>query len=505
MMGSGGGKNTHSTVTQTTTNLPEWVEPYQTALLDRANLQSALPYETYGGQRVADFSPYEQEAMAQMIDFSQAGDNANLTNAINTANTAAGMGLGEVNTNIASGYDPSAMGDAGSYTPTKRDSGYGAGSHSSGYGAGQRSSGYGAGRLGSDAYYKGGSRDVGFDAGQTYGSALDPYKSQYMQDVVDVEKRKAAEQADIRGRDIGLDAAGQGSLGGYREAIMQSQNEKNLREQMGDIQTRGSQAAFENAQQMYQADREARAQRETFDQSQFDMNQQASQKVSELMQQGYTYEQAARQAQEQLGQSQFSMNEQARQMEEDLKRQGFTAEQAAQQVQEQLTQSQFGMNQAADQFGSQMGLVRWQAGEGAAQAAARLGLDADQSNQQAQLQQNQNLLGLQQNRLNASTQQAGLSGQQNADAMERMGIMQGVGGQQRDLAQQSLDTGYADFRQQQSYPYEQLNFLNTMIHGGSIAPGRTSSMFGPEPSNAQQGIGAGLAALGLSGGKGGDG
>ena len=53
--GGGGGSPPPQTsqVTQTTSNLPEYVEPYFKRLLDRAEGQTNLPYETYGQTRIA--------------------------------------------------------------------------------------------------------------------------------------------------------------------------------------------------------------------------------------------------------------------------------------------------------------------------------------------------------------------------------------------------------------------------------------------------------------------
>ena len=65
----------------------------------------------------------------------------------------------------------------------------------------------------------------------------------------------------IRNQNIGLDAAKQGGLGGYRDAIMRSENERDVMQQMGDIQTQGQQAAFADAKQSFEADRAARGQR----------------------------------------------------------------------------------------------------------------------------------------------------------------------------------------------------------------------------------------------------
>ena len=333
MSGGGGSSGTNSTVTQTTTDLPDWVKPYSTALLEKAEYQTALPYETYPGRKVADFSPYEQEAMAQMGELSQQGDNAGLTEAARLAYNVGNDSFGDVNTNVWSGYEAQKMNDP---------------------------------------------------------SIMQSYMNPYQQNVVDIEKREAARQADIRHQATGLDAAKSGSLGGYREGIMRSETERNLGQQMGDIQTRGSQSAYQNAQQAFEQDRQAR------------------------------------------------------------------------------------------------------------QAEAQMGLTAQQANQQAQLGLQQNQMGYQANQLQAGQQLAGYGQQQWADQLEKLGIMQGIGAQQRQLVQSGLDSGYQDFMRQQSYPMEQLSFMNNIIHGGAIAPGGTQAMFGPQPSNTQQLLGTGLAGLGIA-------
>ena len=55
-MGKGGGGSTPQTsqVTQTTSNLPEYAEPYFKRLLDRTEVQSELPYEAYQQARIAE-------------------------------------------------------------------------------------------------------------------------------------------------------------------------------------------------------------------------------------------------------------------------------------------------------------------------------------------------------------------------------------------------------------------------------------------------------------------
>ena len=386
-MGGGGGPQ-NSTVTQTTTTLPEYAEPYWKDLQERVAYQTSLPYQTYQGQRTADFSPYEQEAMARMTELGMSGTNPALMEASRLAYNVGNDQFIGVNTGIESGYQATNMGDTGGYNPNFR------------------SVGYEPGRLDD-------------------GAMLQNYMSPYMQNVVDVEKREASRQADIRNQNIGLEAGKQGGLGGYRDAIMRSENERNLSQQMGDIQTRGQQSAFADAKQSFEADRSARGQLEQFG------------------------------------------------------------------------QGQFGLNTQVSQFGASQELQQYQIYEQARQQAAAMGMTAQQANQAAQIAVMNSQLGYQQNQLGASSQLAQYANQQQASEMERLGLVQGIGSQQRQLAQTGLDVGYQNFKNQQAYPFEMLSFINNMLQGGAMTPGSTSAMFGPQPTTTQQLLGSGVAGAGL--------
>ena len=84
------------------------------------------------------------------------------------------------------------------------------------------------------------------------------YMSPYQQAVTDIQQRnaiEAARQAQLGGN---LAAARQGTYGGARQAILQSQREAGLRQQLGDIQATGLQSAYAQAQEQFQRDRQAR-------------------------------------------------------------------------------------------------------------------------------------------------------------------------------------------------------------------------------------------------------
>ena len=77
------------------------------------------------------------------------------------------------------------------------------------------------------------------------------YMSPYMQNVTDIQKREAARQSGIQGMQQQAQATQAGAFGGSRDAIQRAERERNLSQQMGDIQAQGSQAAFANAQNQF--------------------------------------------------------------------------------------------------------------------------------------------------------------------------------------------------------------------------------------------------------------
>ena len=266
-MCGGSGAPTNSTVTTNTSDLPEYARPYYEDALARTGYETAQQYKPYGGQRLAYFSPMEQEAMGRQGQLGVAGSN-----------------------------------------PYLQQSGYIAGEIGMGSGGGQYAPGI------RESSYAPGIRESSFQAGSLADNdMLAKYADPYYQQVLDIEKREAARQADMRHSQTGLDAAQGGSLGGYREALMRSETERNLGQLMGDIQTRGSQQAFNSARQSFEADRSARAQQEQFGQNQFGMNENNRQRAEQFGQSQFGMNEGNRQRAEQFGQSQMGMNEANRQ------------------------------------------------------------------------------------------------------------------------------------------------------------------------------------------------
>jgi hypothetical protein len=80
------------------------------------------------------------------------------------------------------------------------------------------------------------------------------YMSPYMQSVVDIQQREAQRQADIAATQQQGAATKSGAFGGGRDAIMRAEAARNLATQKGDIQAQGLQAAYQQAQQQFNAE-----------------------------------------------------------------------------------------------------------------------------------------------------------------------------------------------------------------------------------------------------------
>lgn len=187
-MSSGGGSQpsqTSQTVTQTA-ELPEWAKPYAKETLAKTEALTSEPYQTYGGERIAGFTPAQTQTQQNIMN----------------------MGIAPQ------------MGMASGVT-----------------GAG------GLASLGAGAQY---------GAMATTPGAMQAYMSPYMQGVVDVQQREAMRQADIaRTQQMGQ-ATRAGAFGGSRQAIVEAERQRNLGQQLGDIQARGLQSAYDQARQAQQ-------------------------------------------------------------------------------------------------------------------------------------------------------------------------------------------------------------------------------------------------------------
>ena len=552
MGGRSSGSSSAPTETRVTqTDLPEYVQPYFERLLQRGEAESNQPYTPYGGERIAYFSPDELAGQGMTRGYAQAGTPQEYQLASQRAAQLGGP--------YGSGYQADYLGNT--YDAQGYGSGYQAGLVGSGYQAGQQGQGYDAqayqpgyqarglqsGYQAQDNFstYNPFARQSGYQAGQVgpefqqlgYEENINRFMSPYQQAVTDIQKREATRQSEMMGDKTADAAAMSGGLGGYREAILQAERERNLGQQLDDIQAKGSQAAFQSAQQQLAAERAAGLDASKFGLQQFTASEQARQAQEQMQQQAFSVSEAARQKAAEMGMTARQQNQAARQAEEQFRQSAFSQTEAARQAQEKFGQTGFQLTESSFQKQAEIDLKRYQAGESARQAAAKLGLTAAQQNEAArqaqekymqsayaqseksfQEQGKQDIAAFQareaarqaQERLGQSaydmSQRYGLAsvdalrgvgGDIQDDVRQRIAALQGIGSQQRAMQQASMDMGYQDFLRQQGFSRDQLGFLGGLLRGVPVQPQQQISTFQQQPGLFQTALGAGLSGLGL--------
>jgi len=480
--GGGGVQQTESTVTQS--NLPEYARPFYEEMLGRTVYESTRPYEAFPGQRLAEFNPFETTAMQGIAEMAAAGAPQQIRSASDIA-TQVGFQPSNLGMNIAQGFTPQAQ--FSGYTAGDIASDYTAGDLAQGFTAGQRDAGYQAGQF--DPGYTAEQMNLGpgFQAGTIADAGtIQSYMNPYQQLVTDIQKREAKRASDTQAAEIGQQAAAAGGFGGYREGILQAERERNLGQQLQDIQARGDQAAFAQAQKAFEADRAARLKQAQLGLQAGTAQEQARQQAAKLGLSAQQQEEAARQAQEKFTQAQFAQNQQLQLAQQQEDRAAFQAGEAAAREAAQLGLSAQEISERTKQAENQARMAAREFNVGAAQDRARLGLAGLQADQATRGQA-----------LDAARLLGSLGGQEQAMAFDRLQNLQAAGEIQRQLGQRGLDIGYQDFLRQQAFPREQLGFFSSMLQGLPIAPGSSMAAFGVAPTTGQQLLGAGIGGVGL--------
>lgn len=171
-------------------------------------------------------------------------------------------------------------------------------------------------------------------------------------------------------------------------------------------------------------------------------------------------------------------------------------------------QARLGAQQANQQAGLTVGQQNLAAQLGTQQLGAQTGMQAQIANQQASQQAAQLReqsaqfgagLGMQgaQVGLSAAGQLGQLGGQYTGQMLDINKLQNQYGAQQQQQTQNILGAQYQDFLNAQQRPYQQLGFMSDMIRGLPLTQ-QSQSMFTPPPSMANQAVGLGTAALGLS-------
>jgi ParB-like chromosome segregation protein Spo0J len=202
---------TEQQVTTTTSNLPEYAQPYYERMLNTAEgLTLGGEYTPYGGQRVAGFNPSQNQAFSDISGMETPGE----FGAASGLATQAGIG------SLLSNYDPSQFSAQNVYGPNLTNYNMAT-------------------------------------PGQFGDAQASQYMSPYIQNVIDVTKNRAILDADKTQLAEDLGAARQGTYGGSRQLLAALGRERNLTQNLSDIETQGLQSAYENAQAQYERDRAA--------------------------------------------------------------------------------------------------------------------------------------------------------------------------------------------------------------------------------------------------------
>lgn len=472
----GGGSSGGGTSVQ---DLPEWAKPYAKNALEKSAALSEKPYQAYEGPRISGFSPMQlqsQQAAANMAPSAATGAG------IDVAAEVANRGLGAA------------------YQPGQFQNQF------------QAPDQYQAGRFGARSirapqlqqyqmgpaqqvqapelqqYQMGPAERVGTDSFTRTGTA-EGYMSPYMQNVVDIQQREARRASDIARQGQQAQAVGAGAFGGSRQALVEAERQRNLATQLGDIQSTGQQAAFQNAQQQFNAEQARQLQAQQ-------ANQQAGlttglQNLNALL--GIQQLGAGQNLQSQLANQQAGLTTGQQNLAALLGVQNLGAQQGLQAQQ---------LNQAAQLQAQQLGEQSRQFGYGKGLEAAGLGAQYGQAAQQLGEQSRQygagyGLQGLQ-TALQGAGQLGALGGQEFQQGMDINKLQNAYGGQQQALRQQGMDLAYQDFLNEQNYPYKQLGFFSDMIRGLPLGQVTTQQMYQAPGSVAGQVAGLGVGALGLS-------
>jgi hypothetical protein len=257
----GGGSSTPSATSQTInqTSIPEYAKPYVENMLGKTEALGSTPYQAYGQERQAGFTPLQQQAQ-------QGAGNMQVSGQTGFASGMAGAaGLGA----LGAQYDPTQ-----------------------------------------------------FQSGQFGQQQAQQYMSPYMQSVVDVQQQEAQRQADIAGTTRNAQATTAGAFGGSRQAITDAEAARNLATQKGSIQATGLQNAYQQAQSQYNTDqaRQLQAQQATEQSKQYGAGYgmqglqtalQGAGQLGALGQQDYTQQMGINQLQQQTGATQQAQQQAA--------------------------------------------------------------------------------------------------------------------------------------------------------------------------------------------------
>jgi hypothetical protein len=254
MGGSSGGSSQPVEQTVTQTQFPAEAKPYYSRLLSRGEAESLQPYATYPSQRLAEFAPEEQQAFGMTRNLARQGTPFAQRQAEQTASQLSQgrpfepfTGFQQPREPIYGGFQQPMQPMYGGFQQQRPSMIYG----------GER--GFRQDPMQMQSFgLRGLSPQRPYYPRPRYQSPMERYMSPYQQGVTDIAKQQAIRDADIQRSSIGLDAASQGALGGYREGIVESNLNRDLLRNLSNIQTQGLQSGYQSAQEQFERDRASR-------------------------------------------------------------------------------------------------------------------------------------------------------------------------------------------------------------------------------------------------------
>ena len=470
--GGGGGGNT--TQTSYSTNLPEYAKPYYEELLKQTGLNVFTTDAKGNVTGVKDASNLPKQTIAQSPTLAAAqgnilnygGTGQDVSNAVANLGYGTQQGYNAMNQgfNQAFNYQPTNYNAQQVNAPTLQD--YSMQAATSNWNPNlQQYSMTGPANVSA--------RDI---AAQTWGGqTAQQYQDPYQQGVTDIALREARKQGALDRQAGALGSMNRGTFGGARQALLQAEQQRNLNQNLADIQAKGSAQGYANAQQQFNAD-QARAMQAA------QANQQYGLQAAMANQQaGLTTGQqnlAAQLATQQLGANtgvQMALanlnNQQA------ANQQNLAARLATQQL-------GAGQNLTAQQLNQAAGLQAAQLNQQGQQYAAGLGKDIGLAGLTAGMQ--------------GSAQAADIAAKQQVADLQRLQAQATTAQQQQDLQQRINDINYQNAMAQQNYQKQQIQFYSDILRGNASALGSTQVNYAPAPSMVSQLGGLGLAGLGLA-------
>jgi hypothetical protein len=244
----GGGGQTSSTVTQS--NIPEWLKPQTEALLGAATTEYFETTERdvpkFRTETRTDADGNTQEV--QVEDGSQKMYDITGIKPFTPYSTDPSKYFAGFTPEQEAGFREAAgMQRPGQFFDATQLSGV---AGMGGIESSKAAAGYGA--LGTEYGMEAAGLGGLYERMATSPDALKAYMSPYQQNVTEIAKAQAIEDAKRAQLGANLGAVRQGTYGGARQALAQSQREAGLTKQLNDIQTQGLQSAYDRAIQSQQ-------------------------------------------------------------------------------------------------------------------------------------------------------------------------------------------------------------------------------------------------------------